>query len=144
MSGRLRFLGACGVLVVVLLPSSAAVAAPNWGVGLTPGSGETQADGAPPAPAGVTASCTSPTGDTADVNWDPVADATAYTIYSSTTSSTDGFAPVASGVVGTTWTTPALAAGTSWFEVSASLGTYWASPSSSATSPVTVDAMTCT
>jgi hypothetical protein len=144
MSGRLRLLGACGVLVVVLLPSSAAVAAPNWGVGLSPGSGETQADGAPPAPTGATASCTSPTGDTGEITWDPVAEATGYTIYSSTTSSTDGFAPVATGVVGTAWTTPALATGTYWFEVAASLGTYWASPSSSATPPVTVGATTCT
>jgi hypothetical protein len=146
VSGRLRLVSLCGALVTVLLQSpSAAVAAPNWDIGLGPTSGgETPADGAPAAPAGVTATCASPTGNIAEIDWNAVGEATTYTIYDSTTSSTGGFTAAATGVVGTSWTSSGLGSGDYWFEVAASVGTYWAGPDSSATAQLTITATECT
>jgi hypothetical protein len=145
VSIRLRLVSVCGALITVLLQSSAAVAAPIWDIGLGPTSGgETPADGAPSAPAEVTAACASPTGNTAEVDWDSVSEATTYTIYYSTTSSTGGFTAAATGVVGTSWTSSGLGSGDYWFEVAASVGTYWAGPDSSATAQLTITATECT
>jgi hypothetical protein len=144
VSGRVRLFLVCGVLIAVLMQSSVAGAASSWNVGLGSSGGETQATGAPSAPTGVTAVCTSPISNTGEVSWSAVTEATSYTIYYSTTSSTDGFSPAATGVVGTTWTSPGLGSGDYWFEVAAYVGTYWASPNSVATSQLTIAALTCT
>ena len=131
--------------MVLLQSSSAAVAAPNWDIGLgSPSGGQTPAEGAPSAPDGVTAMCASPTGNTAEVGWNAVSQATTSTIFYSTTSSTSGFAPAATGVVGTSWTSSGLASGDYWFEVAVSVGTYWTSPDSSATAQLTITATDCT
>jgi hypothetical protein len=129
-------------LVVALMPPSGA-AASNWGIGLGPSSGEVQAEGAPAAPTGLTSACTSALANTVMVSWDDVAQATSYSVYQSTTSPSSGFVEDVTGVVGTSWTSPALASGTYWFEVADDVGTNWSSSSSSATLPVTIALESC-
>jgi hypothetical protein len=125
------------------MPPSGA-AASNWGIGLSPSSGEVQAEGAPAAPTGVTSACTSALTNTVMVSWDAVAQATSYSVYQSTTSPSLGFVEDVTGVVGTSWTSPALASGTYWFEVADDVGTNWSSSSSAATLPLTIVLESCT
>jgi hypothetical protein len=91
----------------------------------------------------VTSACTSTLGNTVKVTWNAVALASTYTISESTTSSSSGFSPVATGVSGTSWTSPALASGSYWFEVAATIGSNWAGPNSSATAKRSILLVTC-
>lgn len=83
----------------------------------------------------MTSACTSATATTVTVGWNPVANATAYAILQSTISATSGFAVVATGISGSSWTSGGLATGTYWFEVSATVGSNWTSPASTAAGP---------
>lgn len=143
MSGRIPLVISGGVLLAVLIQQSATVAASTWGIGLGASSGQAQAEGAPSAPTGVTATCTSGLSNTVKVSWSAVGQATTYSVYESTTSSISGFASVATGVVGTSWTSPALASGNYWFEITDYIGTNWISPNSSATAQRTILLVTC-
>jgi hypothetical protein len=91
-----------------------------------------QSGGPPATPTGATATCVTLESEVT-VTWTPVASATSYTIYDSTTSATSGYAMIASGVTGTSWTSGDLAVGIYWFEVAAYIGANWASPASAAT-----------
>jgi len=124
------------------MPPSA-TAASNWGIGLWPSSAEAQAEGAPASPSGVTAACTSALANTVMVSWDEFAQATNYSVYQSTTSPNSGFVQDVTGVVGTSWTSPALASGTYWFEVADDVGMNWSSSNSSATLPLTMVLESC-
>lgn len=89
----------------------------------------------PQPPATATASCTAPQTDRSiDVSWSAVSEASAYVVYRSATSSTGGFAAVASGITGTTWTDTSLKKGTYWYAVAAVVGSSaWTSPMSQPT-----------
>ena len=144
MRGGIRLVVVSSLLFAVLGEPSAAPAATAWATQLGAGSrGAAQAQGAPAAPDGVTATCTTPLATTVDVAWNPVISATTYTILASTTSSSTGFAPITTGVVGTTWTSPALATGSYWFEVVAYVGTNWASANSSASTQRLITVVAC-
>jgi len=93
---------------------------------------------APVPPAGVTASCSSLLSGAAQVEWDGVPGATSFGIYESTQSATAGYALVATGVTGTSWTSPTLGTGTYWFEVASFVGTDWVGPPSPATGALTI------
>ena len=97
----------------------------------------------PPAPTGVTASCTSSLATTVDVSWTAVPQATTYTVDESTTSATTGYAAAATGVVGTSWTSPSLTTGEYWFEVAADTGSV-SSPDSAASAQITILVLGCT
>jgi hypothetical protein len=77
------------------------------------------------------------------VSWNPVAKATSYTIWKSTSSATSGYAVAATGVTGSAWTSGSLATGTYWFEVSAVTGTNWNSANSSGTAQRTILVAAC-
>jgi hypothetical protein len=141
---HLRVLVSGGVLFGLVAHASGTAAASTWAV--APGAashGQAQAQGAPAAPTGVTATCTSPIQTTVNLGWSAVIRATTYTVYASTTSSTTGYSSLATGIVGTTWTSASLATGNYWFEVAAYEGTQWASPNSSPTVQRTITVLVC-
>jgi hypothetical protein len=132
------------VLALALLLGGAGAAWANWGVGLTgASSGEAKGRSAPAAPTGAASACTSPLATTVVVSWNPVATATSYTMWKSTTSATSGYTVAATGVSGSPWTSGSLATGTYWFEVSAVAGTSWTSANSGATAQRTIVLATC-
>lgn len=96
----------------------------------------------PPAPTGVTATCTSDLATKVDVSWTAVPQASTYTVDESTTSATTGYAAAATGVVGTSWTSPSLTTGEYWFEVAADKGSV-SSPNSAASAEITVLVVEC-
>jgi hypothetical protein len=96
----------------------------------------------PPAPTGVTATCTSSLGTTVSVSWTAVPQAGSYTVDQSTTSATTGYTTAATGVVGTSWTSPSLTTGEYWFEVNADKGSV-SSPNSAASAQRTILAVGC-
>jgi hypothetical protein len=133
------------VLVLALLFWGAGAARANWTIGLAgASSAEASAASAPAVPTGVASACTSALGTTVVVSWNPVARATSYTIWRSTTSATSGFTVTTTGVTGSSWTSGSLATGSYWFEVSAVIGTSWTSGNSSATAKRTILITTCT
>lgn len=81
------------------------------------------------APAGATATCV-PATTTITVTWTAATHATTYTILESTTSATAGFGPVATGVTGSSRTSPPLADGSYWFQITA-VDYNWSSPAPS-------------
>lgn len=83
-------------------------------------------------PSNVTSACVSPTTKSVTVSWAAISHAR-FIVYWSNTSSTSGFAQVASGVTGTSWTSGALSNGTYWFEIAASYGGSWTSSRSAST-----------
>ena len=97
----------------------------------------------PPAPTGVTATCTSSLATTVNVTWTAVTSATSYTVDESTTSATTGYAAAATGVSGTSWTSPSLTTGEYWFEVAADKGSV-SSPDSAASAQITILVLGCT
>ena len=132
------------VFVVGILVWAAPACAGPWAVPLgTPGGGQSGAQGAPSAPTGVSAACLSPLGATIKVTWTLVTEATSFTIYDSTTSATGGYAIIASGVAGATWTSGTLSTGNYWFEVVAHIGINWASVHSTATAESTIAVLAC-
>ena len=132
------------VITLALLLAATNAAGATWSVPLAANSaGQAAAASGPAVPAGVAATCTSSTSATVDVGWNPVANATSYTIWQSTTSATSGYAIAASNIAGTSWTSGSLATGTYWFEVSAAIGANWTSPTSSATAQRTILVAAC-
>lgn len=111
--------------------------ASNWSVTLASGSTAiAEANPAPAAPGSVAATCTSSGTTTVKVNWGAVSRASSYTIWASNLSSSAGYSVFASGVTGTSYTTPSLTIGlTYWFEVEARSGTNWSSTNSAGTTP---------
>jgi hypothetical protein len=134
-----------GVLVAVLLATVVPAAGSNWTLSLAAGSkGATQAKPGPPAPTGVTDVCVSPSGRTVTVSWNAVADASTYTVFKSTTTSTGTYSSTATGVTTNSWTSGTLTAGNYWFKVEAYVGTKWVSAQSAATPSETTIATTGT
>ena len=126
----------CSV-ALVFLPATTA-AATTWSVAVGAGSsGESHADVAPAAPTGIAASCVTLT-TKITVSWNAVAHATSYTVQMSTTSSSSGYSPVATGLAGSPWTSGSLAAATYWFEVVGYVGANWASAASAASGSHTI------
>ncbi|HEY2333051.1 MAG TPA: hypothetical protein VGH94_14120 [Acidimicrobiales bacterium] len=122
-----------------------AMAATAWRPALAAGSkGQARSQASPAAPTTITATCTSSSAKTVQVAWSAVPRATSYTIYRSTTSSSSGFTSLATGVVGTSWTSAVLAAGSNWFRVTASVGTNWLSAQSSSSGLRTISSSGCT
>jgi hypothetical protein len=98
----------------------------------------------PPAPTGVTAACTSDLATTVDVGWTAVPQATTYTVDESTTSATSGYTAAATGVTGTSWTSPSLSTGEYWFEVAADADKgLVSSPTSAASAQITIVVAAC-
>jgi hypothetical protein len=64
-----------------------------------------------------------------------------YSVFESTVSSSTGYTTVATGVVGTSWTSVPLLAGNYWFEVAAVFGTNWLGSNSAATGQRTVSSL---
>lgn len=132
------------LLTAVLLVGAGTSWASSWVVKVAPGgSGEATALGAPAAPSGVAAACTSSTMKTVNVTWSAVTHATSYSLYQSTTSASGTYSVAASGVAGTSWTSSKLASGNYWFEVAAFVGTNWLSVKSSATGESTISGSGC-
>jgi hypothetical protein len=96
----------------------------------------------PPAPTGVTATCTSSLATTVNVNWTAVPQASSYTVDESTTSATSGYTAAATGVVGTSWTSPSLTTGDYWFEVNADKAGV-SSPNSAPSAQITILVVGC-
>ncbi len=106
-----------------------------WAVAVVGSSGgQATAGTAPLAPTGVSASC-GLIADTVTVSWNAEAGASSYNVYQSTGS---GYTSAASGVTGTSWTSPTLGTVTVTYEVTAVVGTYWEGPPSTATAPISV------
>lgn len=134
-----------GVLVAVVLASVVPAAGSSWSLALAAGSkAEAQARPGPAAPSGVNDVCVSPSGRTVTVSWNAVADASSYTVFKSTTTSTGSYTSTATGVTGNSWTSGPLAAGNYWFKVEAYVGTKWVSAQSAATPTETTIATTGT
>jgi hypothetical protein len=144
MRRDLRLLVFGGVLLTFLVQASTMAAASTWAIAIGAASrAEAQAQGAPATPTGVTATCTSSIQTTVNISWSAVIHATTYTVYVSTTSSTTGFSSLATGIVGTSWTSAPLATGNYWFEAAAYEGSQWASANSSATVQRTITVLLC-
>lgn len=130
----------CAVLVGAgaLLPQGGAGAATPWAVAVGSSGAQAQSRGLPGTPGGVTASCAGTVlNPKAVVSWSAVTQAGSYSVLESTTSSTSGFAAVAS-VTTLTWTSATLGTGTFWFRVTASIGTNWTGPQSASSAGITV------
>lgn len=122
-----------------LLPGVGAAASTNWSVHATASGGEGQSRGLPGAPGSAGATCAGTLlNPKAVVTWSAVAAATSYVVYESTTSSSSGFAGVASGVSGLTWTSGNLGTGSYWFRVAASIGSNWTGAQSASSPQITV------
>jgi hypothetical protein len=133
-------LGVTTVGAIVLGQAPPALA--YWPVLLGASAQAVARSGGPPAtPTGVTATCVTLESEVT-VTWTAVPSATSYTIYDSTTSASSGYAVIASGVTGTSWTSADLSVGIYWFEVAPYIGTNWAGPTSAATTE-SVIALVC-
>jgi cellulose 1,4-beta-cellobiosidase len=148
MSARVRILarsgfGACVAASVFGLLCGTAFA---WTVSLSAGSSaQSSAYGAPAAPTGVTATCTSGTSTTIKVTWAATARATTYTVSDSITGSGGLYTAVASGISGTSYTTAALTPGaTYFFKVNAVSGSTWTGGLSTASAGHLIGIGTCT
>jgi fibronectin type 3 domain-containing protein len=128
----------------VAAPAERPAAASAWGVGLTSGRGEGRAGPAPPAPQNAAASCASPLSNQIDITWSPVPAASSYSVYVSTSSSSSGYTPAASGITTTAWADTGVATGNDWFEVTAVQGQSWEGQRSGPTGETTVVVLTCT
>lgn len=127
------------VIFSVVLMAATPAGASAWTVGLKTGSaGEAQAQPAPAAPSGASASCYSTSQEKITVSWTAVSHATSYTILDSTTSATGSYGSEATGQTGTSWTSGSLAAGNYWFKVEAYVGSNWVSTTSTATAESTI------
>lgn len=132
----LRWAPAFGVIVASALAALQAptTAATSWSVSVQSLSSAQSASGhLPAAPSSVAAACTSALSDTVKVTWGAVAGAGSYGVYDSDTSASGPYSSAASGLTGTSWTSPGLATGDYWFEVTARVGESWQSTESSAT-----------
>jgi hypothetical protein len=128
---------------VLCVPTPAAGAS-SWAVAVAGGSAAHAEAGALAPPTGVTGNCGNGQNKTSVVvSWTAAAHAGGYNILQSTISATTGYATVASGVTGLSWTSPAGSSGTTyWYEVVAVTGS-WTSGASSATAARTISANSC-
>lgn len=136
------FVLALTVAALVWWGAVSACGASNWMATVASGSkGESQATSLPAAPGSVGAVCAAPTtAKTITVTWSAVSLATSYSVYDSTTSATAGFAVLATGVTGTSWTSAALTSGKNyWFKMTALVGSNWASAQSAASPESTIN-----
>ena len=139
---------ALGLLVALsagsAVPAHALALPAAWSIGLgASGTGEAVGGGAPAAPTGATSACVSAVSNQVTVTWNAVTQATTYSVYYSTVSSSGPYSLLASGITGTTYTTGGLAVATFWFEVAAVTGTNWQGPNSGPTAGRTIVALTC-
>jgi hypothetical protein len=139
-----RVTGSAVVLVALLVGQPSGAGAAGWPASLAGGSAGHSTAGTLPAPTGVTGICgTGPNKTSVIVGWSAVTRATSYTILESTTSSTGTFTAVATGVTGTSWTSPALANNTThWYKVQAVTGN-WSGPQSAPTTQRTISGNSC-
>ncbi|HVB91531.1 MAG TPA: hypothetical protein VND70_05465 [Acidimicrobiales bacterium] len=145
MARRNRWILLLIVLTVSLVGGGGNAWATTWNAGLAAGSSaEAQAGGLPAsAPGSPTSACTG-IGPTVNVTWSAVTlpphgnPALSYSIFESTTSSSSGYSVVATGVIGSTWTSGSLTAGSYWFEIAAAFGTNWLGSNSAATAQRTI------
>jgi hypothetical protein len=131
--GQLAGRAAALALVTALVAAPAAPAGAAWVAALAGGSKGKAAAGSLSAPTGLVASCVSGTGTTIRVTWSAAARATSYTVLQSTTSETAGFTNIATGVTGTTWTSPARADGFNYYYKVATVTGNWSSAASLST-----------
>jgi hypothetical protein len=113
--------------------------ASTWTVSLASGShGEAQASGAPAAPSGVLAGCSSSRA-AIGLTWSAVSHASSYIVLDSTTAATGPYTVLASGVALPLYQTGAMTSGkTYWFEVEAQVGNSWVSARSAASNSVKI------
>lgn len=115
----------------------------NWVVPLRSGSkGQAAASAVPAAPT-ATATC-SLISLQITVSWTAVAHASKYDVYVSSSGSGGPYLLAASGVVGTTWTSPILLLGTYFYKVTATVGTTWTTALSAPTVGHTITVAICT
>ena len=97
----------------------------------------------PQPPSTVTAYCAAPLTDRSiTVAWSNVSPATSYVVYRSTTSATDGFTAIATGVTSTSFTDTGLKKATYWYAVASVAGSpTWISAMSDPTSPHVIGAV---
>ena len=134
-----RALGAMGMGLTMLVVLTTPAAASKWSVPVHSGSsGQAHSQTTPSAPTSVTATCTSATSATVKIAWGSVSHAASYSVYDSTTSSSSGYALVASGVSVASWTSGTLASASYWFEVAVVVGSHWTSANSAAAGPRTI------
>ncbi len=128
------------VLTAACLLWAVPASATTWAAALGSGShGESQAKPAPSPPATVSTVCVAPaTERVVTVSWTAVTDATTYSIFKSTSTSTGSYSSTATGLTGTSWESGTLATGNVWFEVEAFVGTNWVSAKSSASNETTL------
>jgi hypothetical protein len=132
---------AAALACVLALPVPPAGA--SWSVGLAGGSRGTATAGALTAPTGVTGTCgTGGNKSSVIVSWGAAAHATSYVVLQSSTSATTGYTTAATGIGGTTWTSPSLGNGDYWFQVVAVNGN-WSSAASMATAQRTIQGNNC-
>jgi hypothetical protein len=136
------------VLVVIVVGMVLGLAGTAWATNWIPllksgSAGEAKATGAPAAPSGATAACTSTSAKTVKVSWSSVTHATTYTVYEATISASGTYTSVANGVTTTSWTSGTLAAANYWFEVAAYIGTNWLGAKSSGTGESTISSSGC-
>lgn len=129
---------AVGTVVGAALPSSASAA--GWTVTAAPSSsGESQAGAAPTAPFGPVAGCASPSRPVIGLLWGPVSQASSYTVFVSTTSSSGPYTLMASGDPLAAYLTNNLSGTkTYWFEIAAQAGSNWVSAKSAASNSVKI------
>ena len=146
-SHRVRRAAAIAMLVAVAVAAAlgplggASATASTWAIVAMRNTGALARSIALQPPGTVTASCTAPlTARTITVSWNGVSHATSYNVYVSTTSSTAGFAVVATGVTTTTWTSGTLKNNTTyWYAVAAVAGApAWVSVQSAPTAGHTI------
>ena len=121
-----------------------ACGASNWAATVATGSkGESEAKSLPATPGSTGATCAAPTtAKTIKVTWSAVLLATSYSVYDATTSASGTYTQVASGVIGTSWTSGTLTSATNyWFKVTALIGTKWVSAQSSASPESTINSV---
>lgn len=143
MTRSARVAGSAVVLVALVVGQPSEAGAAGWPVSLAGGSAGHSTAGTLPAPTGVTATCSTGSSKSVIVGWSAVTRATSYTVLESTTSSTGTFTAVATGVTGTSWTSPTLANNTShWYKVQV-VTRNWSGPQSAATTQRTISGNSC-
>lgn len=140
-TGRRLVVGA--VLAALVLGPALPAGAAGWPIPLAGGSAGLATAGTLGTSTGVSGTCgTGSNKGSVIVAWSAVPMAASYTILQSTTSATTGFSTAATGVVGTSWTSPALANGSWWFQVVA-VRNNWSGPASAATAQHTISGNNC-
>lgn len=139
LSARLT---AISTLVVLSLSVAGVAYASTWTVALHAGShAEAQAQAAPVAPTGVTATCVAPASKKeVSVTWGAVSHASEFEVLQSLNGA--GYASVTT-LTASAWTSSALATGTYSYEVETQIGTNWASSPSSPSATRSISKTAC-